>query len=457
LSGKRAQPARLAPCERVGSFDEIEKTLPPHVAVREASRCLFCHEAPCNRACPSGVDVVGFIRKIKTKNFVGAIRLLREANPLAASCARICPQSSLCEEGCSRSEVGEPIAIGALQRFITDEELKKGIAPLPPAEPKAKKVAVVGGGPSGLTCAHELARKGYPVVVFEAMDRPGGLLRYGIPRYRLPLEVLDKEVTALGRHVEVRTNVRVGKDVSWDSVLAGFDAVYLACGLARPTTMNVPGEDLAGVHPSADFLARACTGAGPALTGKVVAVVGGGNTAMDCACTALRLGASRVLVVYRRSPAEMPAWKGEYGTAVEEGVEFHWLTLPEQVLGQMGVQGLRCVRMELGEPDASGRRRPVPIPGSQFELTCDVVIQALGQKLDPSLLSDLGLKAPAGTVGADPDSMQTSLSKVFAGGDSVNGGDTVIRAVAHGKRAAAGIDRFLSEALPEAGEVPRSV
>jgi glutamate synthase (NADPH/NADH) small chain len=377
MSGRRAEPPRLPPGDRVRSFAEIEKTLPLHLALREASRCLFCHDAPCNKLCPSGVDVVNFIRKIKTKNFAGAIRLVREANPLAATCARVCPQDALCEKGCSQSDIGEPIAIGALQRFVTDEELKRGIAQAAPVERKQRKVAVVGGGPSGLTCAYELFRRGYPVVLFEERELLGGLLRYGIPRYRLPIDVLEKEVAALTRGVEARPGVRVGVHVPWSSLLADFDAVYLACGLARTVTLDVTGERLPGVHRSSDFLASAWTGETTTLAGTV-AVVGGGNTAMDCACTALRLGAGRVMVVYRRSKDEMPAWATEYRSALEEGVEFCWLTAPTRVGGESAVTGLECVRMELGEPDASGRRRPVPVPGSDIFIDCDVVIEALG-------------------------------------------------------------------------------
>lgn len=448
---KRQTPQKLSPEERIKSFAEVEKTLTPAQALIEASRCLFCHDAPCNKDCPSGVDVVNFIRKIKTKNFTGAIRLIREANPFGATCARVCPRSELCEKGCSSSTISEPIAIGDLQRYLMDIEFKQGIKPRLKTERKNKKVAVVGAGPSGLACANELAVNGFDVIVFEAMEKPGGVLRYGIPAYRLPKDTVDMEIDAIVKNgVEIRTGAVAGSNIKAQELLSNYDAVYIAAGLAVPVRMNIPGENLRGVLVSGEFLAAVNSGL---KTGGVefvsgaesASIFGGGNTAMDCACCAKRLGAKKVTIIYRRSEAEMPAWKEDYDFAKVEGVEFLWLTLPVKI----SEGNIECIKMKLGAPDSSGRPRPESIPGSEFNFKADAVIEAIGQKPDARLaelfsLAVTEIRHKNGCIEINHETLQTSIPKIFAGGDYTNGGQTVAKAVQEGKRAAQSITEFLA-------------
>lgn len=445
--GVRARMQELSPEVRKTGFDEVERGLAIHQALAEASRCLFCHDAPCVEGCPAGVDVPGFIRRLKTRNFVGAARLIREANVFAGVCARVCPAEELCEKRCSSTNLSEPIAIAALQRFVADEEMKRGIKLPGPGAPTGKKVAVIGSGPAGLACAHELARLGHAVTVYEAEERPGGLLVHGIPRYRLPLAVAEAEVGAVleSSGVEVKTGVRVGRDVSAAEIRRSHDALFLSPGLGYQSSLGVPGEDLPGVLQAGEFLRKVAAGDDVRLAGKVV-VIGGGNVAMDAACSALRCGASEVVVLYRRSRDEMPAWKREYEFAAAEGVKFEFLTTPVRFVEDGGrLTGVECVRTRLGEPDSSGRRRPEMIPGSEHIIEVPTAIVATGQAPWPGLVELFGGLAAgkAGAIEVCRETQMTSVEGVFAGGDAANGGATVVQAVAEGKRAAKAIDAYL--------------
>jgi len=430
--------------ERVPSFQEIDQVLSPQRAFQEAARCLFCYDAPCSKECPAGIDVERFIRKIKTRNFEGAIKVIREANPFGAICARVCPVEQLCEKACIRNNAESSIAIGALQRFITDQELARGIKPFIFQEKKDKSVAIIGAGPSGLAGARELAQNGYKVVVFESKSKPGGLTRHGIPRYRLPEEIFQKEIDAIAGYVEIKPDTEVGKDISWQSLLDAYDAILIACGLKKTITMNIMGEELDGIILSDAFLSRLNSGERLNFQGKRIAVIGGGNTAMDCASSAIRLGSEKVMVIYRRSKAEMPAWKREYELAREEGVEFSWLTLPHKFKGKQQVEKMECIKMRLGETDESGRRSPAPIPGSEFAIPVDIIIEALGQKADEELINMFGIRNEKGLIIVEEETGQTSNPKIFAAGDILNGGKTVVEAVKEGKEAARGIHAFLS-------------
>lgn len=450
--GVRARMQELPLEERKAGFDEVERGFALHQALAEASRCLFCHDAPCVAGCPAGVDVPGFIRRLKTKNFLGAARLIREANVFAGVCARVCPAEELCEKKCSSTNLSEPIAIAALQRFVADEEAKRGIRLPGPGAPTGKRVAVIGSGPAGLACAHELARLGHAVTVYEAGERPGGLLVHGIPRYRLPLAVAEAEVAAVLAlsALDVRTGLWVGRDVPAAAIRRSCDAVFLAPGLGYGSSLGIPGEDLPGVLQAGEFLRKAATGCGVRLAGRV-AVIGGGNVAMDAACSALRCGASEVVVVYRRSREEMPAWRREYEFAAAEGVRFEFLTCPVRLVDEGGrLAGMECVRTRLGEPDSSGRRRPEMIPGTKHMIEVRTAIVAVGQAPWPGLVELFGGLAGAGaattttgTLIVDRDTMMTSVEGVFAGGDAAGGGATVVKAVAEGKKAAKAIHAYL--------------
>ncbi|MDI7247471.1 MAG: NAD(P)-dependent oxidoreductase [Bacillota bacterium] len=445
--GVRARMQEISPEERKKGFDEVERGLAIHQALAEASRCLFCHDAPCVAGCPAGVDVPGFIRRLKTRNFIGAARLIRDANILAGVCARVCPAEELCEKKCSSTNLSEPIAIAALQRFAADEELRRGIRLPGPGVPTGRKVAVIGSGPAGLACAHELATLGHSVTVYEADEKPGGLLVRGIPRYRLPLAVAEAEVRAVleSSGVEIRSGVCVGRDISADEIRRSSDAVFLSPGLGYQSSLGVPGERLPGVLQAGEVLRKVAAGNDVRFTGRV-AVIGGGNVAMDAACSALRCGASEVVVLYRRSLDEMPAWKREYEFAAAEGVKFEFLTAPTRFVEDGGgLAGVECVRTRLGEPDSSGRRRPEMIPGSEHMIEVRTAIVATGQAPWPGLVGLFrGLAAgKAGVIEVDQGSQMTSVEGVFAGGDVTSGGATVVQAVAEGKRAAKAIDAYL--------------
>jgi len=428
-------------------FAEMQPPLSVDAALGEAYRCLYCYDAPCTQACPAAIDVASFIRKITTDNLKGAARVILSANILGATCARVCPVEKLCEGACVMLKEGRPpIAIGRLQRYVCDWATAHGVQVLHKGRQKNKQVAVVGAGPAGLACAAELARLGYGVTVFEAQEQGGGMATYGIVDYHLPKEIPLAEVElvrSLG--VAFVFGQAVGQDVPVDNLLARYDAVFLGLGLNQGLPLQVPGAKLKGVVEALDFIQDTKTKSLARLAvGRQVAVLGGGNTALDAAVAAKRLGAEEVTVYYRRTAAEMPAYPAKQSLAKEEGVTFHWLAAPQQILGSERVEKLVLSKMCLGEPDESGRRRPIPIPGSEYKVPADMVIVALGQTMNPALPQKFGVRMANGLIQVD-DSGRTSHPKVFAGGDCVNGGREVVFAVAEGKRAAYGIAQMLSE------------
>lgn len=436
-------------------FTELEPPMSRNEARIEANRCLYCFDAPCIEACPTSIDVPTFIRKISTDNTTGAAVAILTANLMGATCARVCPVEELCEGACVLNEENKkPIEIGRLQRYATDHLYGKGIMPFQPAPPNGKRVAVVGAGPAGLTCAGELAKRGYGVTVFEKNPLPGGLSTYGIVVMREPIRVALEEVEfvkALG--VEVQTEVEVGRDVSAEE-LNGYDAVFVGAGMGKVPNLGIPGEDLAGVTEALSFIAETKLAEKEGLeglkklpVGKHIAVIGAGNTAIDAATIAKRLGAERVTIVYRRTDLEMPAYTFEYEFVKNEGVEFRFLTQPVEILGEGGsVAGLRCIRMGLGEPGPDGRRRPEPVPGSEWVLECDQVIKAIGQEKLRGLQEVLGLETEGGYIKVDKG-LRTSNPKVFAGGDCIRivGNAMTVTAAEDGKVAAQSIHAWLSE------------
>jgi glutamate synthase (NADPH) small chain len=445
--------------ERSRVFEEVNMGLAMEAAVREAQRCLMCKTRPCVEGCPVSVSIPEFIGKLADGDLAGAARILRGDNALPAVCGRVCPQETQCEEKCVCGLKGESVAIGYLERFVADwamnhaDQLEKVV--LPPST--GKKVAVIGCGPAGLTAAGELARAGHSVIIFEALHDTGGVLRYGIPEFRLPNNIIDAEVNGLrALGVDIELNAIIGKTLTLPQLQAEYDAIFIANGAGLPTMLKVPGENLKGVYAANEYLTRInLMGAGrsenaatPIIKGKNVTVIGGGNTAMDCVRTAKRLGADRAMIVYRRSEAEMPARAEEIKHAKEEGVEFLLLTAPVAIIGDENgwVTKLSCQRMELGEPDDSGRRRPVPIKGEIFDLPADVVVNAVGTRANPLLTKtapDLKLNK-WGNIETDENGL-TSLKGVFAGGDIVRGGATVILAMGDGKKSAQAINRYLAE------------
>ncbi|HEY7511376.1 MAG TPA: NADPH-dependent glutamate synthase [Vicinamibacteria bacterium] len=457
----RQHPAEAHPEGRRSTFDEVSGGLDERTALVEASRCLECRDPVCTRGCPVGVDVRGFIRHVVRGELAAAAERIREANALPAVCGRVCPQESQCEAECTLGRRFAPVAIGLLERYVADwEAAHRPVWERPFARTRGPRVAVVGSGPAGITCAAELARKGYAVTVFEALHALGGVLRYGIPEFRLPKHVLDRELRlldALG--VERRTNFLVGRTATLDELMGewGFQAVFLATGAGTPLFLGIPGETLAGVLSANEFLTRVNLMAAhrfpehdtPVVAPRAVAVIGGGNTALDAVRTARRLGAERALLVYRRSRAEMPARAEEVRHAEEEGVEFLFLTSPVRVLGDAEgmVAGLECQEMTLGDPDRSGRRQPIPVPGSGRVIEVQAVIEAIGQKPNPIVQATTPglLTGRHGVVAVDAE-QATSRPRVFAGGDLSRGGATVILAMRDGRRAAAAIDRALSAA-----------
>ncbi len=443
---------------RATNFDEVCLGYNKEEAMEEASRCINCKNAQCMKGCPVSINIPGFIEQVKDGNFDKAYEIISESSSLPAVCGRVCPQESQCEGKCIRGIKGEPISIGKLERFVADYASQNNIKPVCKAEKKNKKVAVIGSGPSGLTCAGDLAKMGYDVTIFEALHEAGGVLVYGIPEFRLPKkDVVAKEienVKSLG--VKIETNVIIGKSVTIDELMEeeGFEAVFIGSGAGLPKFMGIPGETANGVFSANEYLTRSNlmkafdeTSPTPIKRGKKVAVVGGGNVAMDAARTALRLG-SEVHIVYRRSEEELPARVEEVHHAKEEGIIFDLLTNPVEILKDENgwVNGIKCIRMELGEPDASGRRRPVEVPGSEFVIDVDTVIMSLGTSPNPLISSTTeGLEVNnRKCIVAEEEFGQTSKKGVFAGGDAVTGAATVILAMGAGKAAAKGIDQYLS-------------
>ena len=446
------------PLVRAKNFEEVCLGYDEKEAVDEAERCLNCKNAQCVKGCPVSIDIPGFVSEVKNKNFEKAYEIISESSALPAVCGRVCPQESQCEGKCIRGFKGEPVSIGKLERFTADWARKNGIVPKAPEHKNGRKVAVIGSGPAGLTCAGDLARMGYDVTIFEALHEAGGVLIYGIPEFRLPKQdVVAKEVEnvkALG--VKIETNVVIGKSTTIDELMEeeGFEAVFIGSGAGLPRFMGIPGEQANGVFSANEFLTRNNLMKAfkeeydtPIMKGKKVAVVGGGNVAMDAARTALRLGAE-VHIVYRRSEAELPARVEEVHHAKEEGIIFNLLTNPVEILVDENgwVKGMTCIQMELGEPDASGRRSPVEIEGSEFEIELDTVIMSLGTSPNPLISSttkglDINRRK---CIVAEEENGATSKPGVFAGGDAVTGAATVILAMGAGKAAAKGIDEYLS-------------
>ena len=444
------------PSIRAKNFEEVCFGYNDEEAKAEASRCLNCKKARCIEGCPVGINIPAFVNKVKEGDIKSAYQIISESSSLPAVCGRVCPQETQCEGKCIRGVKGEPISIGKLERYVADWAAENNIKPEGAKEKNNRKVAVIGAGPCGLTCAGDLAKKGYDVTIFEALHESGGVLVYGIPEFRLPkVKVVKREVEnvkSLG--VKIVNNVVVGKSFTIDGLMEedGFGAVLIGSGAGLPKFMNIPGEQANGVFSANEYLTRsnlmkACfdTSNTPIMKGKKVVVVGGGNVAMDAARTALRLGGD-VHIVYRRSEAELPARVEEVHHAKEEGIVFNLLTNPVEVLADENgwVCGVRCIRMELGEPDASGRRRPVEIPGSEFVIECDTVLMSLGTSPNPLIPSTTkGLNVSRGNCIEATENGQTSKEGVFAGGDAVSGAATVILAMGAGKAAAQAIDEYL--------------
>ena len=444
---------------RSHDFIEVNEGYNIERARFEAERCLRCQDPVCIEGCPVKIPIPDFVHAIAAGDMPGAAKILRSANPLPAICGRVCPQESPCEEKCHVGTRFVPVAIGYLERFVADWEMDQPPGAEPAQPTRKEKVAIIGSGPAGLVCAGELARLGHPVTIYEGLHAPGGVLRYGIPEFRLPKGILDWEIEQLKRlGVEIVCNVIIGKTIQLDDLFdeIGYSAVFVGTGAGLPQFMGIPGENLNGVYSANEFLTRvnlmnanqfpeADT---PVMVGKRIAVIGAGNTAMDTVRVALRVGAEQGMIVYRRSDKEMTARVEEHEHAIQEGVEFHWLTNPVEVLGNEDgwVTGLKCIKMQLGEPDDSGRARPMPIKGSEFVLPVDNVVLSIGNRPNPLLLqTTMGLNSnKKGCLIVEDETAQTSLRRVFAGGDAVTGAATVILAAGAGKSAAQTIHEDIS-------------
>ncbi len=448
------------PGERIKIFDEVALGYTEQEAIKEAERCLQCPKPLCVDGCPVNIDIPAFIKKIKEGDFIGAVRIIKEDNPLPAVCGRVCPQEEQCEQRCVVGIKGEPVAIGRLERFVADYEAKQGLSEKPEIkEKKNKKVAIIGSGPAGLVCASELAKMGYDVTIFESLHEAGGVLIYGIPEFRLPKEIVKREVEyikSLG--VKLVTNFCVGRTRTIDELMNedGFEAVFIGTGAGLPRFMHIPGENLLGIYSANEFLTRINLMKAykfpeydtPVKVGNRVAVIGGGNVAMDSARSALRAGAEKVMVLYRRTRKEMPARIEEIENAEEEGIEFHFLVTPVRYIGDENgwVKEVEVTKMKLGEPDESGRRRPIPIEGSEFTISVDTVFVAIGQIPTPIIAKTTpGLEVHPrwGTLIANQKTGATTRPGIFAGGDVVTGAATVILAAGAGKAAAKYIDYYL--------------
>ena len=454
------------PSVRAHNFDEVATGYSAETAVDEALRCLGCKNMPCVSGCPVNIHIPEFIAKVKDGDFEGAYQIIHKTSSLPAVCGRVCPQETQCEAKCVRGIKGEPVGIGRLERFVADWHNAHSDVTPEVAPSNGHRVAVVGSGPSGLTCAGDLAKKGYKVTVFEALHTAGGVLVYGIPEFRLPKSIVRKEVDNLvAMGVDVETNVVIGKTLTVDELFEqGFEAVFIGSGAGLPNFMGIPGESYKGVYSANEFLTRSNLMKAyredpdtPIMKGGKVAVVGGGNVAMDAARTALRLGADKVYIVYRRSMEELPARREEVEHAEEEGIEFLLLNNPVEILGYENtddrrdprngfVTGMKCIKMQLGEPDERGRRRPIPIEGSEFVLDVDTVVISIGTSPNPLIKSTTaGLEVnKRGGIIVEEDTGATTKEGVYAGGDAVTGAATVISAMGAGKTAAKAIDEYLS-------------
>ena len=456
MKQKRHHPQKQSIEERIKNFNEVSYGLTEQDAIEEAKRCLQCKKPLCVGGCPVGIDIPAFIKKIAEKGYESAIKILKEKNVLPGICGRVCPQETQCEGVCILGKKSEPVAIGLLERFAADMEKIKQIPEI--KEKKTTPVAVIGSGPAGLTCASELAKHGYPVTVFESLHLPGGVLTYGIPEFRLPKRIVKEEIEQVKKlGVEILTDMVIGKTLTIDDLRKmGYKAIFIGVGAGLPSFMGIPGENLLGVYSANEFLTRVNLMKAykfpesdtPIEVGKKVAVIGGGNVALDAARSALRLGA-KVSVLYRRTENEMPARKEEYENAKEEGVEFHFLTQPTRFIGDDHgyLKGIEVQKMQLGEPDESGRRRPVPVVGSETIMEFDTAIVAIGQKPNPLLTSTMPeLKlGKSGIIIVDPQTCQTNIEGIFAGGDITTGAATVISAMGAGKKAAHSIMKYLEQ------------
>jgi len=458
---RRREMPKQDPEVRSHNFSEVALGYPAELALEEARRCLQCKKPFCVTNCPVQVDIPGFISAVAQGDFHQGIRIIKQKNLLPSVCGRVCPQEEQCEKDCALVKKGGQIAIGRLERFLGDWEAQQADVSLPTIpSPTGRKVAVVGGGPAGLTVAADLIQYGHRVVIFEALHKMGGVLSYGIPEFRLPKKIVDREVDFLRKlGVEAVTDFVIGKTRTIDDILAEYDAVFVGTGAGLPWFMEMPGNNLNGVYSANEYLTRINLMKGylypktvtPVKTHQKVAVLGGGNVAMDCARTALRQGAE-VAILYRRSRSELPARLEEVENAEEEGVQFHYLTLPVRTIGddQFWVKGLECIQMELGEPDASGRRSPIAIKGSEFFMPFDCVIHAIGNSPNPLIPSSTpGLAVgKRGNVVTDPETGKTSKERVWAGGDIATGAATVINAMGAGRRAASSIHAYLTSPTP---------
>ncbi|MGK4115735.1 NAD(P)-dependent oxidoreductase [Lysinibacillus capsici] len=426
------------------NFVELKGKMTKNEAIEEANRCLYCYDAPCIKACPTSIQIPNFIKKIASGNMKGSATTILEANPIGASCARVCPTEELCEGACVLNSSTKPIKIGELQRYATDWAMETNAQLFKAGPHNGQKIAIVGAGPAGLSAARELSRLGYQVTIYEAEAKAGGLGSYGIVAFRLPNDVVDWEVEQIEQlGVDIQTNTAVGVDISADEILAQYDSVILAVGMGAVPNLGIDGEDLEGVHDAIEFIRK--TKMGPLtndIVGKRVAVIGAGNTAIDGATSAVRLGADNVQILYRRTEKEMTAYKFEYEFAKQDGVEFKWLTAPKKIIGNEAgkVTGIECVKMKLGEAGPDGRQRPEEVKGSNFIIEVDAVIKAIGQTRFVSLIEAFGLAHTNGVVDIDETTMQTSNDKVFACGDVVFGNGQgeamVVTAVQQGKDAA---------------------
>ena len=452
------------PHERITNFSEVALGFEVDQAIREADRCLRCKKPKCIAGCPVGIDIPKFIERISERDFKGALAVIKQDNSLPAICGRVCPQEDQCEQVCVIANKGESCAIGRLERYVADWERLSGEVEMPECAPATGfKVGIVGSGPAGLACAADLAQRGHKVTIFEALHKPGGVLMYGIPEFRLPKDIVQWEIDNLKKMgVDIECNFVVGRSATIPELMGpeyGYHALFVGTGAGLPYFMNIPGENLIGVYSANEFLTRVNLMKGydfpnadtPVLLGDKVAVVGSGNVAMDCLRTALRLGAKNVTCLYRRTRNESPARLEELEHAEEEGIDFRWLNSPVEILGNDDgyVTAVKVIQMELGEPDASGRRRPVPIEGSEYVIPVETLIMAIGQGANPLLTqSTPGLELNRwGNIVVDEESGETSIPGVFAGGDIVTGAATVILAMGAGKTAAQGIHSYLTETL----------
>ncbi|MCH7818117.1 MAG: NAD(P)-dependent oxidoreductase [Candidatus Marinimicrobia bacterium] len=440
---------KISPEEYRKNFADMKPALSESAAIVEAGRCLFCYDAPCTNICPTHIDVPGFIKKIMTGNYIGSAKTILSENILGESCGRACPVEVLCEGACVMNDKDElPIKIGQLQRFSTEwrRNNKKSIFDIP--ESNGKSVGLIGAGPASLSCAAYLKLNGYDTLIYEAEELAGGLDAFGVAEYKLTLKsVLDEIEMIKEMGVKIQTDTKVGKDISFDELLKKHDALFIGIGLGRTRSLEIPGNDLNGIHDTIDFVKKYKTNPpGETAVGKNVIVIGGGNTSVDAATAAKRLGADTVTVLYRRSESEMPAFAHEYEHAKADGVNYQWLTNPIAFMGDTDVEAVKCIRMELGEPDDSGRRQPISVPGTEFTIPADMVFLALGQVADKEFIKSIPeVGFSNGKIVADPKNGKTSNPRIFAGGDVVHGAKEVVNAVQAGKLAAYEINKFLSD------------